>query len=481
MMKFIFLFFPLLLFAQPKITVETIHKRLDISNNLLIDGKTDDMIVLNLSILEDAKHINYAEGRLCAYYNLALAYSSQYKYAKSNYYLKLMEPEFKNSNAEDQEISMNILYSINYRGIKMYDESLKKLKKNLVLANDLKSDSTRHAIKGLILVQIGKNYIEKKKYDSVAYYGKKIINELKQSKKMDSGMNTSLKAAMLLLAEAKLNENKIDSAKFYISSAQSVPVHWGNNDFATFKLIGQVYDTRKQYDSAIINYEKAIILAAKAKNFRKLSELYELISRSYEKNGQRDNEKKYDFKYNRLNDSLKKIDEENLKDTVGLFVEEKQEPLKDKNNLLLYIIFIGIAGAVIIIFFVYKKIKSKNQILHIKEKETHELNQKLNFAFEEVIMLAKDNDPQFLTRFQEVYPEFIANLLKIEPQLLNTELKFCALLFLNFSTKEIANYNFVQPQSIQARKNKLRKRLNIPSDEDIYVWMKNLNSNKTNL
>ncbi|CAI8815474.1 hypothetical protein [Chryseobacterium sp. IT-36CA2] len=473
-MKFLFLFFPFLLLAQDKITPKTIQKRLDKSNNLLINGKTDEMIALNLSILEDAKHINYAEGKLCVYYNLALAFSSQYKYNKSNYYLRMMEPEFKNSDAEDQEISMNILYSINYRGIKMYDEALKKLKKNLVVASKLKNDSMRRALKGMIFIQIGKNYLDKKQYDSVSYYGKRVVEELKESKKMDSGMNTSLKAAMLLLTEAKINENNIDSAKFYMKLAQSVPVDWGNNEFATFKLVGQIYDARKQQDSAIVNYQKAIVLATKVKNFRKLAELYELITNSYEKTGQIDDEKKYNLKYNRLNDSLKKIDEENLKDTVGLLVDEKQVPLKHKANLFLYIIFIIVISTAIIILFIYKKIKNQNQILHIKEKETHKLNQKLNFAFEEVIMLAKENDPQFLARFQEVYPEFTPKLLKIEPQLLNSELKFCALLFLNFSTKEIANYSFVQPQSIQARKNKLRKRLNIPSDEDIYVWMKNM-------
>lgn len=474
MMKFFFLFFSFLLFAQSKITTTTIDKRLAKSNALLIEGHTDEMVALNLSILDDAKHINYAEGKLSAYYNLALAFSMQYKYNRSNYFLKMMEPEFKNSDAEDQEISMNILYSINYRGIKMYDEALKKLKNNLLMANDLKNDSTRYAIKGLILVQIGRNYLEKKQYDSVAYYGKMIIDELKKPKKMDDGMNSSLKAAMLLLAEAKLHENKIDSAEFYIKSAQSVPIKWGNNDFATFKLLGQIHDVRKQYDSAIVDYEKAIKLAKKAKNFRKLSELYGLIARSYEKTGQIDIGNKYELKYTSLSDSLKRIDEENLKDTVGLLVEEKQKPLEHKTNLLLYIILIGIVSTGIVIFVVYIRIKNKDRVLNLREKEAQELNQKLNFAFEEVIRLAKNNDPQFLARFQEVYPDFIPGLLKIEPELQSTELKFCALLFLNFSTKDIAAYTFVQPQSVQTRKNRLRKRLGIPSDEDIYLWMKKI-------
>jgi hypothetical protein len=93
-----------------------------------------------------------------------------------------------------------------------------------------------------------------------------------------------------------------------------------------------------------------------------------------------------------------------------------------------------------------------------------------------VVRLAKNNDPEFLTRFQEVYPNFFPKLLQIEPQLQNSELKFCALLFLNFSSKDIATYTFVQPQSIQTRKNRLRKKLNISSEEDIYIWMKNMNN-----
>ncbi|MBE4948452.1 hypothetical protein [Chryseobacterium culicis] len=474
MMKIIFFFFPLLLFSQPKITQKDIEQKLEKSNTLLTDGKMDDMITLNLSILQDAKDINYPKGRLSAYYNLAFAFSQQLKYNKSNYYLKMMEPEFKNANEEDQEISMNILYSINYRGIRMYDEALQKIRKSLVMADKIKNDSTRHAIKAMLLVQSSRNYFEKKKFDSTTYYAHRVIEELRKYPKMDAGMNTSIKASLWLLAEAKINQNKIDSAEFYIKLSESVPVQLGNSEFTRFKLLGQINDVKKQYDSAVVNYEKAIELAAKAKNFRKLSELYELISKVYQKKGQTEQEKKYEIKFDSINNALKKMEEDNLKDTVDLLVDEKQKHLEDKNNLLVYIIIGGIGISAVVFFFIYKRIKRKNKILNVKESETHELSQKLNLAFDEVIQLAKNNDTEFLARFREVYPEFIPKLLKIEPQLMNTELKFCALLFLNFSTKEIAAYTFVQPQSIQTRKNRLRKRLNIPSDEDIYVWMKKL-------
>ena len=72
-------------------------------------------------------------------------------------------------------------------------------------------------------------------------------------------------------------------------------------------------------------------------------------------------------------------------------------------------------------------------------------------TFEELVVLAKQNDSTFLTRFQEVYPKFIDNLLKIDPGLVSSELAFCAMIKLNFSSKEIANYTFIQHKSVQQK------------------------------
>ncbi|WP_449398265.1 hypothetical protein [Chryseobacterium wanjuense] len=202
------------------------------------------MIQLNLSILEDSKLINYPKGKVYACYNLALAFSMQYRYNKSNYYLKLMESEFKNLDDEDEEISMNLLYSMNYKGIKMYDEALKKLRKNIVLANNIKVDSIRYSSNAMTLVEMAKSYIEKKSYDSATYYCKRVIEEMKKPKNLNSGLNTSLKIALLILTEAKLKENKIDSAEYYIKSAQAVPIVLGNNEFRTFKLLGEINEAK---------------------------------------------------------------------------------------------------------------------------------------------------------------------------------------------------------------------------------------------
>lgn len=119
------------------------------------------------------------------------------------------------------------------------------------------------------------------------------------------------------------------------------------------------------------------------------------------------------------------------------------------------------------------------KLLQIKKrnlkKETEELKTSVhNKLLQEVIELAKKNDSSFLMKFKELYPDFINSLLIINPDLENSELAFCAMLKLGFSSKEIADYTFVQHRSVQQKKYRIRKRLGIPGEEDIYVFFDNL-------
>ncbi|MDQ1096246.1 DNA-binding CsgD family transcriptional regulator [Chryseobacterium sp. SORGH_AS909] len=107
------------------------------------------------------------------------------------------------------------------------------------------------------------------------------------------------------------------------------------------------------------------------------------------------------------------------------------------------------------------------------EFSLEDLNQKI-FVQDEIITLAKDNSPRLLNKFRLVYPDFFKKISVIQPNLKNSELIFCIYLKLNLTTKEIATYTFVTPKAIQNRKNRLRKKLSIPSEMDIYKWFNDL-------
>ncbi|MBW8522662.1 hypothetical protein K0U91_14225 [Chryseobacterium chendengshani] len=93
-----------------------------------------------------------------------------------------------------------------------------------------------------------------------------------------------------------------------------------------------------------------------------------------------------------------------------------------------------------------------------------------SLAEDEILRLAKENSPRLLSKFKNLYPAFFEKLSTIQQNLQNSELIFCIYLKLNLTTKEIATYTFVTPKAIQNRKNRIRKKLNIPSTVDIYKW-----------
>lgn len=118
--------------------------------------------------------------------------------------------------------------------------------------------------------------------------------------------------------------------------------------------------------------------------------------------------------------------------------------------------------------------------LQKKDEESQELQLKLNESFEELLTLAKDNHPNFYTRFREHYPHLHNRLLEIHPGLRISELTLCAYIYLDFTSKEIAEYTFKSIRTIQTRKFHLRKKLAIDSTQDFHSFIKALLQSKVN-
>ncbi|MDM1551505.1 diguanylate cyclase [Empedobacter falsenii] len=110
------------------------------------------------------------------------------------------------------------------------------------------------------------------------------------------------------------------------------------------------------------------------------------------------------------------------------------------------------------------------------EKMIIELRRKLRtdtqiYAIEEVVKLAVKDDIAYIPKFKLVFPNFYANLLSINPEMTPDEFKFCSLLKLGFTTKDIAEYNNLAIRTVQTRKSRLRKTFDISSEVDLYKWI----------
>ena len=194
-------------------------------------------------------------------------------------------------------------------------------------------------------------------------------------------------------------------------------------------------------------------------------------------------------KYKMLNDSLV----EHNKQAVDIIMNQI---LKENNthNILNLKLIMSIVLIIILVlfttmmyfFFRYRKFRhklnKKDTILTCKELEIGALEEKMKKnTFNEIIELAKSNSPEFLILFSQNNQKYIESIKALDPTIKSSELYFCSLAYLNFSTKDIANNTFVTTRAVQIRKNRLRKKFNIPSDVDFNEWFRKLDSGYTQM
>ncbi|MCB0805759.1 MAG: hypothetical protein KDC05_08155 [Bacteroidales bacterium] len=84
---------------------------------------------------------------------------------------------------------------------------------------------------------------------------------------------------------------------------------------------------------------------------------------------------------------------------------------------------------------------------------------------------SKEGWVDFETRFQEVHVGFYNQLSKQFPGLTASDLRLCAFLRLNMTSKEIANLTYQSTDSIKVARYRLRKKLGLSRDENLVTYL----------
>ncbi|MDM1553734.1 MULTISPECIES: Two component regulator three Y domain-containing protein [Chryseobacterium] len=151
-------------------------------------------------------------------------------------------------------------------------------------------------------------------------------------------------------------------------------------------------------------------------------------------------------------------------------------------------ILFSIASFLMDIVFITQKDKLIHGLIHEKEmkdstiKDLVKTNSELmkhqmlinNLSEEniqEILNLAENNSPVFFEKFQIFFPHFIPEILKINPNLIHSELFFCALMKLDFDTKKIAQCTNNSIRAVESKKYRIRKKLNISSEININSFL----------
>jgi tetratricopeptide (TPR) repeat protein len=410
--------------------------------------------------INDQKQIGVTLG------NIGIDFISQSNYQKGLEFLKKsLDIAIKNNDSEGIAFQYNNIASVYFEHYKDYKIALSYFREALKINNN----QTEKQQQGIYLMNIGVCHSKLHENDSIlAYYqeANKIFRDLKQ--------NDLYAECQSLLSDYYLGKREIAKSLLFADTAFKISkiYNYKENLRKSAGLLHKIYlskqDTTHAYQFAMIENEVKDSLFI----LRNQKEVYRL-------------EFQYNFeKYDKL----------------------KQISRQKKDNLMVVIILSLISGLVIIILMYSRhRIKAKNLVLEkltiekelqFKDKELtinlislikkNEILSEISNKLYEIGQGAKKDETieainkihrelrhsaddkmlkEFSVRFQEIHSGFYESLLQKYPDLTQNELKLCAFLRLNMSSKEISDLTGQRILTIDHARYRLRKKLGISNSE----------------
>jgi tetratricopeptide (TPR) repeat protein len=422
---------------------------------------TFDFEILNYyEKVNDHKQIGISLG------NIGIDFISQNNYQKGLEYLKeSLELAIKINDHEGMAYQYNNIAGVYLEHFNDYRLALQYYKEALKINTQL-SDKRQQ---GIYLMNIGTSFLRMQQTDSVLNYYQ-VANELFR----DINNPYLTAECQTLIGDYYFSINLIDSSLIYGLSALNLALQNDYKDKTQLaagllhKIFLQKEDTIRAYRFAIIEDKAQDSLSA----MQNQKELYKL-----------------EFQYN-----FEKID-------------KARQIARQKKETILIVLIISLVSILAILVLLYSRhrIKAKNIALEKEtiEKELHYKNKELSIN---LISLIKKNDmltdiskklieigkgarkdetkeaiakinkevrnnaddkmlKEFTLRFQEVHKDFYESLLQRFPELTPNELKLCAFLRLNMSTKEISELTGQRLLTIDHARYRLRKKLGISNSD----------------
>jgi len=115
--------------------------------------------------------------------------------------------------------------------------------------------------------------------------------------------------------------------------------------------------------------------------------------------------------------------------------------------------------------------KLKNTDLNLNEANSNVIDRIITELDRSI---SEDNWTEFEIRFQEVHIDFYNRLSKKHPDLTPNELRLCAFLRLNMTTKEIADITYQSLESLRTARYRLRKKLGMEREDNLVAFLTKL-------
>ncbi|OCA80019.1 hypothetical protein BBH99_17125 [Chryseobacterium contaminans] len=427
-------------------------------------GEYDSLVNLNKRYYRKAQKMGYKDGKALCYINLARVNISLENYQKANILFSDAQEILEDS---DNTLHKAIFY--NYYGrlnseLKRIDKAFEYNNEALINAEKSKDSELKRIALYNVYTQQGDYYTQKKNPKAALEYFQK-ARKLDQTGIADCAISDYI----------YMHKNK-DSAYKYITNAYDKMILRKREDAVALNIhtiMGEYYLYYNEHDKAEKEFLRALEIDKKTRRiFAQYTKyIYNDLRTLYEATG---NKEKAYFYLNAYTEAKNKTNAAVLatinQDMESFITEAKTDAKKHKSKAQ-WVVFLSFAVLSLLAIYTWRIIDTLRKRKAVLKSEAEYLKNRINDnSQEELIEMAKKNDPEFLSCFKEVYPGYIDKLLAINPGLETSEQVFCAMLKLHFSSKEIANYTLVQHRTIQQKKYRIRKKMNIPTETDIYVF-----------
>lgn len=445
------------------------------NEKLRLTGKKKELILLNQKFINISQKQDYVKGEALGYINIGNIYATIGAYNNSLHYLQLAENKIKTTNDFYLHSRLYLEYGQYNYVIGLESKALIYNTMAIHYGNQITEPAEKKILSNIYANRADFLY-HKGPADSSLIYLQKAL-KIKPSPVINC-----------LIANHYLNyKKKPDSSTYYINRALLMLKkidYWNIQRGMSYYYCGNYYSKNKDYKKALDYYKKSIDILEKTKRIYTTPHLYKTIAETYKLVKDEDRERIYLEKYTHLKDSLNQVWNKTINLSVDQAINEKDlQVTTKKNTVLVYNVIIGCLMVTALLFFWFNY--KKHNISRQKPEVTDQINNtddiknttepiKTEELDQDLIKLAQENSPLFISKFQEIHPELIKKIRLINPKMSKSELSLCAMIWLGFSSKDIAHNTFMQHRSVQTKKHRLRKKLNIPSEIDLYIFFKDL-------
>jgi len=347
--------------------------------------------------------------------------------------------------------------------------------------------------------------------------------------------NDGLALSLLQLSEIYLKNNQPDSALLYIEKSQILYDNTNLNyrgprspRYAETQLkMAKAFMLKKEWVPAITYLRNSYNIASNTLQNEIIMQSSGLLSKIFDSLHTIDSSYKYFKIFKYYSDSL--LNEDNIKRLALMdfqnkleqqkkdsdFVNKVEEINQNRKNILYILVFLILVFTLALFVLLYKIEKNGKSKIEIEKKQ---LKKDIDFKNREitthVLYLLKKNEfilniseklkklipvvkPQnkkliadvinelktgtsndswaeFEIRFQQVHTSFYENLNIKYPDLSPNELRLCAFLKLNMTTKDISAITYQSLNSIEMARSRLRKKLNLTKSDNLILFLNKL-------